>query len=89
MDIINNEKLYNQNLTSFENLLGQLLLNQIINRAEQHMKEKGYENLLEYFTSLLLEYYSKMQHQEYYNSSYRYKTGRNGNRKRKVHSSEN
>lgn len=89
MEIINNEKLYDQHLTPFENLLGQLLLNQIIKKAEQHMKESGCENLLENITSLLLEYYSKMHCHECYKSSYHYKTRRNGNRKRKIHSSEN
>jgi hypothetical protein len=89
MEIINNEKLYDQNLTPFENLLGQLLLNQIIKKAEQYMKEKCCDNHLEYITTLLLEYYSNTYYQECYKSNYHYKTRRNGNRKRKVHSSEN
>lgn len=89
MDIINNENLYDQNLTSFENLLGRLLIEQMIKKAEQHIKEKGFENLFEYITTQLLEYYSKMQGQECSKSSYHYKTKRNGNPKRKIHSSEN
>lgn len=59
MEIITNEEIYDQNLTPFENLLGRLLLNQIIKKAEQQMKEAGFENPLEYITALLLEYYSK------------------------------
>ena len=89
MNIITNENLADQNLTPLENLLGQLLLNQIIKKAEQHMKEKRCENLLEYITDLLLEYYSRNQYQQDCKSSYHYKTRPNGNRKRKIHSSEN
>ncbi len=89
MDILNNEKSDDANLTPLESLLGQLLLNQIIKKAEQHMKESGFENLLDYITALLLEYYSKKNDQECFKSSYYYKTKRNGNCKRKVHSSEN
>jgi hypothetical protein len=89
MEIIGNENLYDQSLTPFESLLGQLLLNQIIKKAEQHMKEKGCENLLEYVTGLLLEYYSKNHYEQDFKSDYYYKTKRNGNRKREIHSSEN
>ena len=89
MDLQKNEKSDHANLTPLETLLAQLLLNQIIKKAEQHMKETGFENLLEYITTLLLEYYSKNQYQQDCKSSYHYKTRRNGNRKRKVHSSEN
>lgn len=89
METIINEEIYDHNLTLFENLLGQLLLNQIIKQAEQHMKDSGCENLLQYITALLLEYYLKTHHQECLKSSYNYKTRRNGNRKRKVYSSEN
>ena len=89
MDVIDNEKLVDPNLTPFENLLGQLLLNQIIKKSEQRMRESGCEDILEYIISLLLEYYSKMYCHECTKSSYHYKTKRNGNRKRKVHSSEN
>ncbi len=89
MDIISNEKIADPNLTPFENLLGRFLIDQIIKKAEQHMKKEGYENLLEYVTALLLEYYSKNQHQQDFKFRYHYKTRRNGNRKRKIHSSEN
>jgi len=89
MEILTYQKFTDPNLSPLENLLGQLLINQIINKAEQHMKESGCENLFEYITALLLEYYSKNQYQQDCKSSYHYKTRRNGNRKRKVHSSEN
>ncbi len=89
MDILNNEKSDDANLTPLETLLGQLLLNQIIKKAEQHMKESGFENLLDYITALLLEYYSKKYDQGCCKSSYYYKTKLNGNCKRKVYSSEN
>ena len=89
MEILTNEKFGDPNLSPLENLLGQLLLNQIIKKAEQYMKEKGCEHLLEYITDLLLEYYSKNHYEQDFKSDYYYKTKRNGNRKRKIHSSEN